>query len=442
MLYIPTNPFAINKKYRIFLFAIVPIIFVGVYFVHAESSSAIPKCSLDWSVWMPDPDNRRCSNYSSWSPSDDDGCRSRRGTKQEIQTCEIETNGQCTSEGVTCGPDRSRTVHCIEKECHGGDSSLAYEYEYNGDAPDFGYAACQTEWSRWGTKDYGSGCRTRRCLYKSLDNCYSGDFPLCDGKSTESENCPNICYEVSYFCSHRGEVSAYTIIENECGPGRPTTWHYNGQSSYPDPVCPIINESEEPVTTTSIQPGSLGISYATIEWEDGSSLNPDTEFYNFHNYRFSYCKTDGCQSASCTCIGDIEEEIMLSTDRLNRIDDLDPYTEYTVSVNAIFCIENQWFDSRRDKCIGLGATDNITFVAGANPGEATINWNAVYGALTYDLQYKTTGAGDWTELNDISTTSSGLITGLTPGTQYTFRVRAKNGNYTGEYYQEVYNLGT
>jgi hypothetical protein len=64
----------------------------------------------------------------------------------------------------------------------------------------------------------------------------------------------------------------------------------------------------------------------------------------------------------------------------------------------------------------LGTTTAITQTA------ATINWSAVSGATTYNVQYKLSTAGTWTTV-----TTSGLslaLTGLTAGSTYNFAVSA------------------
>ncbi|MGE5106479.1 MAG: fibronectin type III domain-containing protein [Sphingobacteriales bacterium] len=53
---------------------------------------------------------------------------------------------------------------------------------------------------------------------------------------------------------------------------------------------------------------------------------------------------------------------------------------------------------------------------------ATISWTAVSGAVSYDLQYKTSGATTWTTVAGITATSQNL-TGLTASTSYNCQVK-------------------
>ena len=64
---------------------------------------------------------------------------------------------------------------------------------------------------------------------------------------------------------------------------------------------------------------------------------------------------------------------------------------------------------------GLNAT-------GITQNGATVNWTAVTGAVTYNLQYKQASASVWTTITGITTTSRAL-TGLTAGTTYNYQVQ-------------------
>lgn len=55
---------------------------------------------------------------------------------------------------------------------------------------------------------------------------------------------------------------------------------------------------------------------------------------------------------------------------------------------------------------------------------ATVSWNAVTSALSYDVDYKLTSTSTWTHAAIATTSTSVNITGLTKGTVYDWRVRA------------------
>ncbi len=65
-----------------------------------------------------------------------------------------------------------------------------------------------------------------------------------------------------------------------------------------------------------------------------------------------------------------------------------------------------------------------------NPGEVILNWGAVANATHYDLYSLNTTTGDFTILQSDITGTTYTATGLTPGTQMWFTLRAKN-NTTG-----------
>lgn len=79
------------------------------------------------------------------------------------------------------------------------------------------------------------------------------------------------------------------------------------------------------------------------------------------------------------------------------------------------------------KVVGTPATPCSTAPAGlasasiSNTG-ATVSWDAVSSAVSYNLQYKTSAATTWTTVN--TTATSYALTGLTASTVYNFQVQA------------------
>jgi Pregnancy-associated plasma protein-A/Secretion system C-terminal sorting domain/Fibronectin type III domain len=74
---------------------------------------------------------------------------------------------------------------------------------------------------------------------------------------------------------------------------------------------------------------------------------------------------------------------------------------------------------------GLNAT-------GITQTGATLNWTAVSGAVTYNLQWKLSSSGTWTTITGITGTSRAL-TGLTANTSYDYQVQAVCASATGSY---------
>jgi chitodextrinase len=62
---------------------------------------------------------------------------------------------------------------------------------------------------------------------------------------------------------------------------------------------------------------------------------------------------------------------------------------------------------------------------------ATLNWAAITGAESYNIQYRATGTSTWT--NTTSTTNSRSISGLVASTQYEFQVQAVCSGVNGDF---------
>lgn len=74
---------------------------------------------------------------------------------------------------------------------------------------------------------------------------------------------------------------------------------------------------------------------------------------------------------------------------------------------------------------GLNAT-------GVTQTGATLNWSAVGGATSYNLQWKLSTSGTWTTVSGLTATSYAL-SGLTAGTTYNYQVQAVCGSNTSNY---------
>lgn len=76
-----------------------------------------------------------------------------------------------------------------------------------------------------------------------------------------------------------------------------------------------------------------------------------------------------------------------------------------------------------------GIPTNVT-VSGINNDGATISWNAIAGALTYHVQYKTSASSLWIQVSTDQTTLA--LSGLFQGTTYDFGIEAVcNGGTSG-----------
>lgn len=68
---------------------------------------------------------------------------------------------------------------------------------------------------------------------------------------------------------------------------------------------------------------------------------------------------------------------------------------------------------------------------GITSNSADLDWNAVSGAVSYDVQFRVSGTGTWS--SDNITSTSGTLSGLTAGTDYEWQVRANCASGSSPY---------
>ena len=73
------------------------------------------------------------------------------------------------------------------------------------------------------------------------------------------------------------------------------------------------------------------------------------------------------------------------------------------------------------------ATPNVGDIQNVGTGRLRLMISAVPNARMYEVQSKT-GVGDWTSAGMFTNSRAVVVTGLTPGTMYTFQVRAMGGS--------------
>jgi len=109
---------------------------------------------------------------------------------------------------------------------------------------------------------------------------------------------------------------------------------------------------------------------------------------------------------------------------------------YGASSNEVAQVKNAFY------AVGIGSSadgcDAPTGLSASNITEnsATLNWNAVSGVSSYNLQWKLTTSSTWTTVSNINTTSYNL-TGLGAGFSYDFRVESNCSNGTTSGYSDA-----
>ena len=80
--------------------------------------------------------------------------------------------------------------------------------------------------------------------------------------------------------------------------------------------------------------------------------------------------------------------------------------------------------------VELVQVQNLSATEGDNEGEIDLQWDKAKGATAYGIQQSLdpNNPSNWTNLEGVGKTSKTTIAGLTSGTKYWFRVRAKRGN--------------
>ncbi len=190
-----------------------------------------------------------------------------------------------------------------------------------------------------------------------------------------------------------------------------------GQTQFTDVVV-TVNGTAGPFAVTA---PNTAVSYAggstqTITWSVNST---NVAPINCANVRITL-STDGGQTfpieLSASTPNDGTEALVIPNS---------PTTTARIKIEAI---GNIFFDiSNANFAItGAAACGNPTGLTSSAIGDntATVSWAAVTNAISYAVDYKTNSATTWTSFSTAQAGTSAVLTGLTQGTLYNWRVRA------------------
>lgn len=190
-----------------------------------------------------------------------------------------------------------------------------------------------------------------------------------------------------------------------------------GQTQFTDMVV-TVNATAGPFAVTA---PNTAVSYAggstqTITWSvNSTNLSP----INCANVRITL-STDGGQTFPI--------ELAASTPNDGTEALVIPVVPTTTARIKIEAIGNIFFDISNANftitgAVACGDPTGLTSSAIGN-NTATVSWVAVANATSYTVDYKTNTATTWTSFSTAQTGTSAVLTGLTQGTLYSWRVRA------------------
>ncbi|SKA37273.1 Por secretion system C-terminal sorting domain-containing protein [Chitinophaga eiseniae] len=198
-----------------------------------------------------------------------------------------------------------------------------------------------------------------------------------------------------------------------------------GQTNFADATITVSNTSG-PFTVTAPN--------TNVSWAGNSS---QTVTWNVANTTAAPVSTANVKISISTDGGNTFSTLVASTPNDGSEAVTIPNTPTTTARIKVEAVGNIFFDI---------SNTNFTITAGsgcAAPGglaasaitttSATIEWTAVSGAVSYDVDYKATTSGTWTNVATGTTAVSASLTGLTTGTTYDYRIRTNCSSGSSTY---------
>jgi hypothetical protein len=208
-----------------------------------------------------------------------------------------------------------------------------------------------------------------------------------------------------------------------------------GQTQFTDMVV-TVNGTAGPfaVTAPNTAVSWAGGSAQTITWSvNSTNLSP----INCANVKISL-STDGGQTfptvLTSSTANDGSEVLTI------------PNTPSTTARIKVESVGNIFFDiSNTNFTITAGsscsAPSGLTASA-ITTSSATVSWTAVSGAVSYDVDYKTTASGTWTNAATGTTSTSVNLSGLASSTTYDWRVRTNCSGSSSSYSAAQFTTGS
>jgi len=151
---------------------------------------------------------------------------------------------------------------------------------------------------------------------------------------------------------------------------------------------------------------------ATLSWSAAA---------NATSYNVQYCV-----SGTTNCVSTTSSGTSISLTGLTG------GTSYTYSIQAVCSGGTSTSVTGSFATLATSCGDATNLSAGSvTSSTAALSWTAVSGALSYNIQYKTSTATTWTTVT--STTATRSLTGLAPSTTYNWQVQAVCNGLSGIY---------
>ena len=277
-----------------------------------------------------------------------------------------------------------------------------------------------------------SGYQVQHCASGANCSANGGGSDWNTATITPKANQPSESVEVSSLTNGTAYRFRLRTYASYASPQPPMTL-YSSWSNTSDqtPVAGVAPSAPTALSASAASRTSIAMSW-TISASIGSGLATG---YDIQRCTGSNCGNSGSGWANASTT----PSTLTRTTASATVTGLTANTAYKVRIRATNAIGNSaWVTSSSVTTAVLVNPSGYgtTFVT---PEEIRVEWTALSTATGgYDVQYKTASAGSWTTVTRSSATAlKETITGLTDGTTYNIRMRAKTTSNTYSGWQQV-----